>query len=264
MTRYYKPIHSQRSLFIKIGIPVAVLLIIICTPVMSWLLGPAHIFARPFWWISQSVGNVTGSATQNLASKKSLIRDVNGLRDEVARLQSVDAENRFLKEENTELQTLLNATPVTKEGLLARVLVRPPTSWYDALIVDRGEKDFVQVGDRAYAYGTIPVGTVVAVTKNTSTIEMYSSASRATEVVLIPGNVPVTVEGRGNSSLHFDVHRDVTVDDQSTLILPDGQILASVDSVEFDPRDPFRSVHAAMPVNIQHLRFITIVSGPEL
>lgn len=264
MTRYYKPIHNRRRLLIRIGIPAVVVILIIFTPIMSWLLGPGHVLARPFWWLSQSISGGTHSALQNLATKKSLLRDVNDLRAEVARLQSVDAQNRFLQEENTELQNLLHATPESKEGLLARVLVRPPTTWYDSLIVDRGEADFVQVGDRAYAYGTIPLGTVVAVTQHTATVELFSASSRKTDVVLIPGNIPVVAEGRGNSALHFNVHRDIAVDEQSSIILPNGELLASVDAVEFDPRDPFRSVHAIMPVNMQYLRFITIVPGSDL
>lgn len=264
MTRYYKPVHNRRRLLIRIGIPAAVVIVIIFTPIMSWLLGSGHVLARPFWWVSQAVSNVTHSAVQNIATKKGLVRDVNDLRAEVARLQAVDAQNRFLQEENTELQDLLHATPQSKEELLARVLVRPPTTWYDSLVVDRGEADFVQVGDRAYAYGTIPLGTVVAVTKHTATVEMYSASSRKTDAILIPGNIPVTAEGRGNSGLHFDVHRDAVVDEQSTVILPTGELLATIGSIEFDPRDPFRSVHAVMPVNMQYLRFITIIPSAVL
>jgi len=255
-------VHNRRRLFLKIGIPIVVVLLVVCTPIMSWLLGSGHVLAKPFWWLSQSIGTTVHSAVQNLASKKGLVRDINDLRSEVARLQAVDAENRFLRSENDELQTLLGGTPESHKGLLARVLVRPPQTWYDSLVVDRGERDSVRVGDRAYAYGTMPIGVVVGVSSATATIELYSAASRQTYAILIPGNVPVVADGRGNTELHFEVHRDVTVDEQSTVILPDGQLLAAVESIQFDPRDPFRSVHAVMPVNMQYLRFVTIVPGP--
>ncbi len=258
MTRHYKPLYTKRRKIAVIAVPIALVLLVLCTPLLSFLLGPGHILARPFWWLSQSISGTTHSAGQTLASKKSLVREVNDLRAEVARLQAVDAENRFLHDENTELQRLFDVTPVTKPALLARVLVRPPQTWYDSLVIDKGTNDFIQVGDDAYAYGTVPLGKVVSVTAHTAIVELYSASARTTDAILIPGNIPVSLEGRGNSAFHFEVHRDAAVDNQSTLVLPTGELLATVKNIQFDPRDPFRSVNAVAAVNLQHLRFITI------
>lgn len=259
MTRRYKPVHNKRRLIGQIAITIAVLLVIIFSPLFSWLLGPAHALSRPFWWLSQTFSSSAHNTVELTRSKKSLVGELNTLSEEAARLQSVDAENRVLRNENAELQELLGSTPASHQGTMARILVRPPQTWYDSLIVDQGTASGIAIGDIAYAYGTIPLGAVLAATDNTATIELYSASSRITDAVVVPGNIPVQASGTGNSSFHFKVHRDLAIDENSTLVLPTGELLATVKSVQFDTRDPFRSIRATSAANLQHLRFITIV-----
>lgn len=259
MTRRYRPINARRNVILSIAIPILVAIIIVFTPLFSWMFGPSHVLARPFWWISQTFSSSAANIAELARSKKSLVSELNALNDEVARLQTVDAENRFLKNENAELQTLLGSTPVVRQGILARVLVRPPQTWYDSLIIDQGSDAGIAVGNHAYGYGIVPLGMVIAVTDTTATVELYSASSRATDAIVVPGNIPVSVSGTGNSSFQFKVHRDLAIDENSTVITPEGELLATVKSIEFDTRDPFKSVRAVSGANLQHLRFVTIV-----
>lgn len=235
------------------------LVVFFVSPVASWIVGPAHVLARPFWWLSQTLSSSADTSLARLQSKRSLIEQLRVASDEIIRLQTIDAENRLLRAEHAELMNVLNGGTAALDGVTARILVRPPQSWYDALVIDMGTRDGVGVGNRVYAYGTIPLGTVVEVTDRTATVELYSASSRMNDAILIPGNIPVVASGTGNSSFHFQLHRDSAVDEQSLLMLPTGELLATVAAVEFDTRDPFRSVRAVSAVNLQHIRFVTVV-----
>lgn len=258
MKRHYKPVHARRSVIFSIAIPVIVILLLIGTPLFSWLLGPSHVLARPFWWVSQTLSASARTTTALAHSKKSLIAELNTAREALAGTSAVEAENRYLKNENAELQTLLNATPEPDTVVAARVLVRPPQTWYDALIIDKGTEHGIAVGDKVYAYGTIVLGTVVEASAQTSTIELYSASNRITDALIVPGNTPVQVMGTGNSGFRFEIHRDLALDENATIVSPDGELLGTVKSIQFDTRDPYRQVRAVSAVNLQYIRFVTV------
>lgn len=257
----YKSVHDTRRLVIRIAVGFVVALALLVSPLWSWLLGPAHALARPFWWVSQRIAVSTQTIADVSRSKRSLVTELTTTQAEIEQLRVIAIENTALRSENAELQGLLDGSVPLREGVTARVLVRPPYSWYDALVIDRGANDAIAIGDRVYGYGTVPLGTVVAVADTTATVELYSASDRVTDAIVVPGNIPVIVRGTGNGSFHFQLHRDNAVDEQSVIILPTGEVLGTVASVQFDTRDPFRSVRAVSAVNVQNLRFITVVTA---
>ena len=71
--------------------------------------------------------------------------------------------------------------------------------------------------------------------------------------------VPATGKGGGNFEIH--IPREIAVTDGDILAFPESPNVAIgvIKSIIFDPRDPFQTVLARTPVNVQELRFVEVV-----
>lgn len=166
-----------------------------------------------------------------------------------------------LETENTTLKELLGRMPPQTKGVLARVITKPNQSIYDTMLIDAGARDGIVVGKTVYALGTVALGKVTAVYADTALVTLFSASGNQIAGSVVSSGVSLTLSGRGAGEYELRMPRDIrfvrgdVIVEQST----HAKILGVVESVEADSRDPFTTIRAKAPVNIQTLPWVIIM-----
>lgn len=223
--------------------------------------------ALGFWysisWIKKFRGTTTplysDSSSLVFDSKQSLIKKVIALQStldaknaELATLSTLESENRALKAE-------LGREGHTK-GILARVIVPPNRSLYNTVVLDVGEDEGIMVGQTAYAFGSIALGTISEISKNSSTVLLFSASGRETAGTTAGSDIALTLIGRGAGEYEVRMPRDIVfeqggvISSQSIGVYP----LATIQKIITDARDPFQRLLAKAPVNLQTMKWVVV------
>lgn len=235
-----------------LGIAVLFLVLRILAP------GALVAIATPVWHTGTVLSASVGNGASFFTDKATLTHE----RDRLL------AENTALKEEKAttdarvaDLTRLLGTRTEAAPGILAGVLVRPPVSPYDVLIVDQGSRAGVAVGSRAEGSGGMPLGTVESVSGASARIELYSTPGRETESWVGETRLPLTLRGTGSGSFSASVAREAGVHEGDLVYLagPGAVALGSVVSVENDPSSPRSHVAIKPFVNPFSTVWVTIV-----
>lgn len=169
--------------------------------------------------------------------------------------------NELLQEENNSLRTLLDYPVIAPQVITARVISKPSQSVYNRIIIDRGGKDGVAIGDKVIAgeYGYI--ATLDQVSENTASGTFLSSHFFKGHAVIARLGITVPVEGKGSGNFELHVPRDLDVRDGDIMTLPGSPdiVFGIIKSIQFDERDPYQTVLARTPVNVQELKFVRVM-----
>jgi cell shape-determining protein MreC len=204
-----------------------------------------HIFpafwnsiASPFWRAEFSVTN--GS----LSSPESLLRENEYLKQELAADLARMNNLEYIEFENAELRALMGNASSTTTYTLAAVLMRPPLSPYDELIIDGGHDRGFSASSTAYASGNIPIGRVTEVFGQTSRVVLYSSPGQKRDVLIGPNHLPTTAIGRGGGQYEAEIPKGLNVAPGDFVILAtqDTRPLGEVASVNNETAAPFQKI----------------------
>ena len=218
--------------------------------------------ARGPQWLQQSMAStLADEATSLTTSKKVLIAENNKLNQQVQNDQASLLELKTLEQENNDLKTELSYLPNPQTVMVAGVLAKPSDSLYNSLIIDQGSQDGVSVGQLVTAQGTIGLGTISSVSKTTATVQLFSGPQFNGDLVMKGQKITVPATGKGSGNFEIHIPHNINVVTGDTLAFPDSPnvIVGIIESVIFDPRDPFQTVLARTPVNIQELQFVEVV-----
>lgn len=247
--------------------------------------------ARPFWRIEFSI------ASGSLRSSSSLLAENEALKIRIQELSTEDASADVLRTQNAELLSALGRSDVTLTSLntstgiigssttisastspitsfsklvatirsgdqriLGAVLVRPPFTGYDEIVVDVGLDRGITPGSKVYAPGNILIGTTTDVLGQTTKVTLFSSPGQTYPVLIGSSHIPATAVGRGGGQYEAQVpqatkiaHGDVVLDTSLT----DGPF-ATVTAVLSNPADPFETALFSPGVNVYQLRWVLI------
>lgn len=175
------------------------------------------------------------------------------LRGELANYQSIDNENKSLKE-------LLGRLGENHSYILATILAKPNTTLFDTLLLDVGADQNVSVGDIVFAYGNIPLGKISEVYTHTSKVTLFTNPGEKTNAVISSTNTYIDLIGRGGGNFEIILPREVTLSEGENVLLPDlnNYLIAKVVSTISDSRDSYQKALLTSPVNIQQLKFVQI------
>ena len=204
------------------------------------------------------------------------------LKAEDARMANYDS----VVSENASLKEILNRKDPQSVLILSDILAKPNQSLYDTLLIDTGTKDGVKTGDTVFAFGNIPIGHVSDVYPDTSKVILFTNPGETTEVVISPKINPATVSattdvtqttatastvpesknayveliGRGGGNFEIDMPKDMVLNPGDQVILPGvkSYVIAIVEKIISDPRNPFNKALLESPVNITGLRFVEV------
>jgi hypothetical protein len=196
---------------------------------------------------------------EKLQSKASLIARINELENQLNGVGALVDEGTILKRENEMLKAELGRETASP-GILARVLTTPDRNFYGTMIIDVGEREGIQVGQIAYAFGSIALGTVSDVQEKQSTVELFSAPNRETAGTAEGSATAVLLLGRGAGEFEVRMPRDVRfeIGEFVTLQTIHVAVLAKIERIATDPRDPFQRLLAKAPVNLQALKFVIV------
>lgn len=166
---------------------------------------------------------------------------------EVAKLRQEVFDLRAAELENDELRQRLE---MKKENFLsAAILLSPPRTPYDTLIIDRGEYDGVSPGDRMILGDRVALGVVEDVSTNQSTVRLFSTPGIRTEAVVERTGAIVEIEGAGggNFKIELPIGSDIIKDD--LLVLPGlpRRVAAQVAEVKSDGTSSFLDIYLQLP-----------------
>lgn len=194
-----------------------------------------------------------------LLPKKVLVDKVVELRTTIESYEAELATARLEHDENVKLKAELGRTP-RPVGVLGHVRTLPNRSFYDTFMIDAGTDEHISIGQTAYAFDTIALGSVSEVTSDTATITLFSAANRDTSGTVMGSDIAVTLIGRGGGEYEVRMPRDVPFEvggiiaQQST----HSAVLAEIERIATDPRDPFQKLYAKAPVNLQALKWVIV------
>lgn len=244
------------------GLIFAVMLIVVLyvagKPLLSFL---SRVFTPIASFVS-SIERKAGSASHDLgayfSSKGSLEKENLRLSNELDLMRLVAADKEVLEAENTKLRTLLGGRIETDQAILAEVILHPPSSPYDTLVIDIGAKDGVNAGDSVRAEGFI-VGEISSTLENTSVVKLWSHPDNLLDVS-IGDMFSGRAEGQGGGSFHIRAPRDTSVSEGDAVLAPglDGLILGVIGKIVRDAENPFADIYVISPVNIRTVRFVEV------
>ncbi len=203
---------------------------------------------------------ITGEAVYNtLSPKRALVSRITELQTTLASYDTLLQTAELQRQENELLKKELGRIP-TPRGILAHVLTPPSRSFYDTFIIDGGSAQGIAVEQTVYAFDSIAIGTISAVEDKSATVLLYSAPGRETSGTATGNNVAVTLIGRGGGEYEVHLPRDVHFDIGELIAYQStaSAILAQIEKITTDPRDPFQRLLAKAPVNLQALKWVIV------
>ena len=215
--------------------------------------------ARPFWRAEFSIDSGSLKSPAALLSENESLR--RQLTDATVRL----ATYQDLQNQNDELKTLMGRASSTPR-VLAAILVRPPLAPYDEFIIDAGGDKHFSTTSIAYAPGNVPIGRVVEVLGQTSTVSLFSSPGLRYDVLVGSTHIPATAVGQGGGQYSAQLPQAAKVSEGDMVIAAGAAASVSasaaplgiVTAVLRDPSAPFETVLFAPPINIYQLRWVLV------
>ncbi len=171
----------------------------------------------------------------------------------------------IMRQENSDLKEILGRTD-DKKVLLASVLRTPPFSPYDTFILDVGANKEVQIGDYIFVGGHVLVGEIVEVNPTSAKAQLFSAPGKTLAVLIGKKAISVEAVGRGGGNFEVILSREIPIAVGESVIVPqiDSMVLGVVGQVDIDPAKTFQRVLFSTPVNIQGVRWVTVVKASLL
>jgi cell shape-determining protein MreC len=215
--------------------------------------------SEPIWQAENFVLN--SNFFQYFKSKQSLINDKTVLEQKLFLAGDMLALNQILQTENENLKDLLGRKETEQKTILATILVKPPRTLYDTLIIDVGANDNVKVGDKVMANANIYIGEVSEVMPSSAKVSLYSTPGRKLSVVISASSVTAEAVGIGGANFNLKLPREVEIKEGDIITIPSitTNVFGIVEKVSFKDTDSFQTVLFKSPVNISELNFVEVV-----
>lgn len=252
--------RSKRPVVVLVGI-------ILFVAIASLLLIKAHtplsrvmrIIGLPLWKAEIFLSNHTHSVSGFFRSRNDVIAENDALRAEHDLDQQKLLDYEVLKSEHAKILQDYGRDG-TQNKILATVLVRPPQTPYDTLIIDIGSNNGIVSDDVVYTTGGIILGTVSEVSARTSNVTLFSRTNLMTPAIFERTNLAVTVRGIGGGTFEAQVPQEADIVKDDIVILPklEPSPLGAVELVESSVKSAFKRVLIQTPINISYTRFVLV------
>lgn len=261
--------NTTTPLFVKIIFIFVFLLIIWRIDFISGSLTRIlSVVAIPVWESENYIVGVLKEFSLSLVNKNKLIKENNVLKGKVNVLESRLYSRDLLFQENNELKKILGRQTVNRNMLFGKVLTKPNKSPYDILIIDIGIENGVNVEDIVFAYGDIPIGTIVELTKNSAKVKLFSSSREEKEILIGEKHISTIAVGMGGGNFKAEIPRGIEIKEGDIISLPSiyTEVFGIVEKVYVSQSNSFQTVLFKSPVNFYELQFIGVLmlSNQEL
>lgn len=251
---------QRQRLIITLGL-VGVILIVFVVIGSKPLVSTGYRVATPFWQLKhQFRDRLSVVAEVATRSKKDLIAEIEKLELEAEANRIALLEAEVVRRENEQFREALGYVWEDESWLVAGILVRPPQTPYDILVLDVGSDDGVAHGQLVFASSGVVLGVAQEVLPRQTVVSLLSTPQVKTTVVLEKEGIGVTATGRGGGAYQLNVPREIDVVAGDLVVLPGRQteIIGTVQDIIFDPRDPYQTVLVSAPTNFYQERFVYV------
>lgn len=192
-----------------------------------------------------------------------LVEEVKRLRSEVIYLKEKAATGDRL----TELLKLGDSS-VDKQAA-ASIIAKDPVNWYEALVINKGEKEGIEPGMGVITAGGV-IGRVVKTSPDYSRILLMSDRNSAVAGLIQRTGYEGIVSGQHGSTLRLDYiltdadvqNGDIIVTSGTDGVFPRGLMIGRVNRVEKPQNRLFQSVELILEANLFREREVLVIKSP--
>lgn len=241
------------------------LFLVIASLLVSKAQGPLssgmHAIGLPFWHVGNFLSNNVNIMPGFIRSKSAVIAENEALRAEVILNREKLLNFEILQSEHAKLLEDYGRSG-SENKIISTVLVRPPQTPYDMLILDSGSSDGVSKDDVIYSMGGIILGRITEVSEHSSNATLFSRTDLITPAFFERTNLAVSLKGIGGGSFEVEVPQEADVQKGDTLIAPEltPSVIGVVSLVESSVKNAFKRVLIQSPTNISYVRFVLVHS----
>ncbi len=172
--------------------------------------------------------------------------------------QALAFENQTLIARLHDLGKLTDAS--LSGGIIAGVLMRPPESSYDTLVLSSGEEDGVVLDMKVFGPGGVPIGIVSHVSADFSRVTLFSASGVVTHGWIGLERVPLEMRGVGGGAVEAVMPRALTVVPDDLVFVPGpgaipyGKVIRIAD----EPSSPQVTLRIMPVTNLFSLTWVTV------
>lgn len=215
--------------------------------------------AEPFWKSQNILAMGVKNTISLFKTKSSLVKENQKLKAEISDYESLLTSLRSVVTRDEALMASLGR-PIRQQEVVASVLVHPPLTPYDILIIDAGQNSGLKVGDGVHLLDGGVLGVITETFSRSSRVRLISSSGERTNAVLERHQVPVVLVGQGGGNFKIALQRDVAVEVGDRITSPgiESRLVAIVEDVSMKPTDAFKEVLARSSANIFSIRLVVV------
>src|SRR3989344_5568042 len=255
---------NKRKKFLNIALSAFVLIVLFYfrTGIFNGLSYMSGWLFRPVLILGNNINGKLSDAGSYFYSKKSLLWENEDLKLRLNEQEARTANYNSILDENLKIKEILGRLPVGKAGknekvkmILSAILSKPNQSPYDTLIIDTGTNRGVKTGNIVFALGNVPIGRVSLAYDNSSKVILFSNAGERTQAIIAGRSAHA-----GGGNFEMTMPKDFILQKGDQVVLPgiNSLLLAVVEKIISDPRNPFAKALLSSPVNIQELKFVEV------
>ncbi len=265
-----KKAKKKKFSYAVVGVFILVVLFYFRLNIWSGLSYGSQKLFRPILVTGGYVGEKLNGIKSYFTSKNSLQKENEDLKSQLEADQASLANYNSILSENESLKEILGRKNSKVSFVLSAILSKPNQSPYDTLVIDAGADEGLQVGNKVFAIGNVPIGRISNVYPNSSKVILFSNSGEKTQVVVGSkntrlndhqvGQVFLDLVGRGGGNFEMIMPRDLTLTKGDQAVLPGitPYVVGIIETIISDPRDPFSKALLVSPVNVQELKFVEV------
>jgi cell shape-determining protein MreC len=231
------------------------LMLVLFTPIYGIFFGFFQNYIVQTWKNEQDLYAGTNNFFQAFASKQIILEKNKQLQQEIDRLHVDNLRTQYLAD-------TLDSTLFfdNENNILGAIIDYGSLGSYDHVMINRGQLQNVNIGDRVFIAENVLIGYISETYSATARVKLYSDDESRVNGILHPHNETLTAIGNGGGSFIIETPREieVTAGDIFYSLAEPGNIIAIVKYVEFDARDPFKTVYLTYPINLKQHHIVEI------
>lgn len=213
----------------------------------------------PLWKGENAVARGFRNFGGMLRDKDTLVRENIALKERLSSFETFETSYRALESSRDDLLARFGRIDAPK-SIAASVLVHPPFTPYDVLIIDAGSVEGVKSDDKVSLPEGGALGQVKEVDDHQSRVALYSGTGVETSAILERGNINVMLVGQGGGTFKIFLPRDTAVLPGDRILLPGvrAELVGVVSEVTLEPTDAEKHIIVGGVGNIGGIRFVAV------
>lgn len=198
-----------------------------------------------------------------LASRQSLIRENDALKEQLSLLQEHSARFKELEADNARLQELAHLVARDPGGIAVRMLSSFQASPYGTFLIGSGKNAGITIGSVVLTPGGYLLGTISDVDSETASVKALLSPGE--NIDLIANEVAFSAQGYGGGNARGEMPRTalIAVGDAVTSPKHYNRIVGIIGAIESASSSASQKVFMRLPTNLATLRYVYIIPAQQ-